>query len=207
MENEHHSPRSGDSGKRATGAVEEGLEKAKAKASQTFEEAQRQGKSHLDAQKDKAVEQVEKLSDALGQASARLRDEGQPSLATYTDQVASSMTSLAEKFRERSVDDLIRETKNLARREPALFLAGSVALGFAISRFFKASSTDQESGQPITSNTTEVFPERAEPARPPAYEKLEGSPGAGALPQQDRPLSPENLAKKPSSANLEKKGV
>jgi len=207
MENEHGNPRVTDSGKRATAVAGEGLEKAKAKASQTLEEAQRQGKGHFDAQKDKAAEQVEKLSDALDQASARLRDEGQPSLATYTDQVASSMTSLAEKLRERSVDDLIRETKNLARREPALFLAGSVALGFAISRFFIASSTDEESGQRITSNAPDTFSRRAEFARQPAYEEGEGIASAGAIPQQDRPFSSENLDKTHSSAKFEKKGV
>jgi hypothetical protein len=43
-------------------------------------------------------------------------------------------------LRERDIDDFATELGQLARRNPGVFLAGSVALGFGIARFFKARS-------------------------------------------------------------------
>jgi hypothetical protein len=48
------------------------------------------------------------------------------------------MRQLAGGLRERDIDDFARELADLARRNPGVFLAGSVALGFGIARFFKA---------------------------------------------------------------------
>ncbi|HEX2227728.1 MAG TPA: hypothetical protein VHM64_11340 [Candidatus Binatia bacterium] len=197
MENKDRSPTAGDSSKTATETVNAGIGEAKAKASQTLEEAQRRGKDHLSAQKHNAAEQAEKFSDALDQASARLREEGQPSLAQYTEQIASSISGLAEKFRERSVDDLIRDTRDLARREPGLFLAGSVALGFAISRFFKASLTDRGSEQQITSSASEDFIEGPEVAYNPSptYREAERRAGTGTVASSERPHPSEHFEK------------
>ena len=208
MENKDRSPTAGISGKTTNETASGGIEDAKAKASQTLDEAQRRGKDQLSAQKHKAAEQAGKLSDALDKASARLREEGEPSLAHYTEQIASSISGLAEKFRERSVDDLIRDTRDLARREPGLFLAGSVALGFAISRFFKASltdreaehitsRTDRESEQRITSSAPEDFIEGPEVAYNPSptHREAERRASTGTLAPSDRPHSSEHLEK------------
>ena len=205
MENKDRSPTAGDSAKTATETASGGIEEAKAKASQTLEEAQRRGKDHLSAQKHKAAEQAGKLSDALDQASARLREEGQPSLAQYTEQIASSISGLAEKFRERSVDDLIRDTRDLARREPGLFLAGSVALGFAISRFFKASLIDREAEQRIPSSAPENFIEGPEVAYNPSptHREAERRAATGTLAPSERPQSSEHFEK----TDFEQKGV
>jgi hypothetical protein len=205
MENKDRSPDLTESGKASGQGVREEMDKAKAKASQTLEEARREGKSRVSTQKDRAAEQAGKISDALGQASARLRDEGEPSLARYTDQIASSISGLAEKFRERSVDDLLRDTRDLARREPALFLAGSVALGFAISRFFKASSQPDHRedewnyGARAGSDELPGDPDFGA-AQEPTYGGAPVTP-TGRVPQQDHSFSGS------VQTDIEKKGV
>jgi hypothetical protein len=52
------------------------------------------------------------------------------------------MRQLSGGLRERDVDEFARELGALARRNPGMFLAGSVALGFGVARFFKARSPD-----------------------------------------------------------------
>jgi hypothetical protein len=42
-------------------------------------------------------------------------------------------------MRERSVDDLAEELRQLARRNPGVFVLGSLGAGFALARFMKAS--------------------------------------------------------------------
>jgi hypothetical protein len=212
MENKERSPNFDVSGNASTDTARDVVDKAKAKVSETLEEAQRQGKSRVGAQKDRAAEQAGKLSDALGQASARLRDEGEPSLARYTEQLASSISGLADRFRDRSVDDLLRDTRDLARREPALFLAGTVALGFAISRFFKASSSDRhdsygdgEYGEEWSGRAghSEAIPGDPEFGAPePAYGGAQvGTPEN--VRQPDNPFSPGTVDR----TDFDKKGV
>jgi hypothetical protein len=43
---------------------------------------------------------------------------------------------------DRSLEDLVSDARALAQRNPGLFVAGGVALGFALSRFLKASAGD-----------------------------------------------------------------
>src|SRR5690606_28650321 len=59
----------------------------------------------------------------------------------YGRSLASMMRQLAGGLRERDVDEFASELATFARRNPGAFLAGSVALGFGLSRFLKASST------------------------------------------------------------------
>jgi len=54
--------------------------------------------------------------------------------------IAQSMVDLADNLRGKSVDELVGEVNRLARNNPGLFIAGSVALGFGLTRFARPSS-------------------------------------------------------------------
>jgi len=45
----------------------------------------------------------------------------------------------ANGLRDKSADELLRDVRNLARRQPALFIGGSVAVGILAARFLKSS--------------------------------------------------------------------
>jgi hypothetical protein len=102
----------------------------------------------LETSKRTAAEQIEGVAQALDSARARL-DESQPNLAAYAGQIATGVSNLATRLRDGSVEELLDDTRRLARRNPALFLAGGVALGFALSRFVKSSaeSSAQSAGE------------------------------------------------------------
>jgi hypothetical protein len=121
---------------RATNKIDD----AKKMASDIAEDAKRQGRAKLDSGKQTAADQTEKLANAVERAAQELGGGEQQSLADYAGQLASSMRSLAENLRGRSIDELLRETQQLARKNPTLFFVGSVAVGVAVSRFLKASS-------------------------------------------------------------------
>ena len=48
--------------------------------------------------------------------------------------------NLATRLREGSIDELVDDTRALARRNPGLFIAGGLVAGFVLARFVKASS-------------------------------------------------------------------
>ncbi len=79
-------------------------------------------------------------AEALGCAADSLRDQGEETLAQATTSVASVLSDYAERIDKRTAEDLMQDAVGLARRNPTLFVLGSVGLGLALSRFFKASS-------------------------------------------------------------------
>lgn len=80
------------------------------------------------------------LSDAIDAAASNLDDHDREGLARYARELSSNLASAAGQLEGRSVDELARDAKRLARNSPALFMLGSIAVGFGLSRFFKASA-------------------------------------------------------------------
>jgi hypothetical protein len=61
-------------------------------------------------------------------------------LAEYAQRLSEGVARVADHVRHRSLDELTADAQMLARRNPAVFLVGSVAVGLALSRFMKARS-------------------------------------------------------------------
>jgi hypothetical protein len=57
--------------------------------------------------------------------------------------MSTRLSEAAHHLEGRSIDELANDAKRLARENPALFMLGSVAVGFGLSRFFKASEKHQ----------------------------------------------------------------
>lgn len=110
------------------------------------EQLKRDSRQRLESGKRSAATHIEEVANAIDRASEQL-DQNEPTLAAYAGQIAAGVGKLATRLREDSFDKLLGQTRQLARRNPALFLAGGVALGIALSRFLKASAepSDEES--------------------------------------------------------------
>ena len=120
------------------------ISKVKSEAAGVAQDVKRQGQEQFEAHKQTAADQTEKLAAVVDRVSEELKGQDQESLADYAGQLAGSMKSFADSLRERNLDELVKDTQQLARNNPTLFLMGSVAVGIALSRFLKASS--QRSG-------------------------------------------------------------
>ena len=103
------------------------------------------GRQQLESRKRVAAEQIEEVAHALSRAGEQL--ENQPTLAGYTNQIATSVSNLATRLRDGSLEDLIEDTRQLARRNPGLFILGSFIGGVALARFLKSSERTAQSGE------------------------------------------------------------
>ncbi|WP_313055730.1 hypothetical protein [Pseudomonas lopnurensis] len=121
-------------------------EDAKAKARQAAEEVKQQGKAQLENYRGSAADELEKVAQSAKAAAAELENQDRAGLSHYVSDMAQSMVELADNLRGKSVDELVGEVNRLARNNPALFIAGSVALGFGLTRFARASSHRAETG-------------------------------------------------------------
>ncbi len=118
----------------------EHLRELKDSAAGLAQDAQEQAMSQYEQYRDTAADQLESLAEGARSAVSDLERNDALGISHYVADMADRMTSLAENLRGKSVDQLIRQTGQLARDNPALFVAGSVAIGFGLSRFFSATS-------------------------------------------------------------------
>ena len=92
---------------------------------------------------------VEGIAGSMDAAAAHLSQEDMTRLSGYVHDMAQSLTGFAGTLRERSGDEMLQDISAMARRNPALFLGGSVALGFGLSRFARAGRTQRERKLPV----------------------------------------------------------
>jgi hypothetical protein len=92
----------------------------------------------LESAKAQLAEGAERVAAAVERTADELEGDGGEGLSGFGHSAATLMRQLAGGLRERDVEEFARELGALARRNPGVFLAGSVALGFGIARFFKA---------------------------------------------------------------------
>jgi hypothetical protein len=126
------------------------------RASDAFDGSSSQADGAADARErvaDAAKRQAESLyrdasssaaeaSAAIGDAAATLESSGHETLSQAAAALSDRVRTFSTYLEDRSLEDLVGDARRLAQRNPGLFIAGGVALGFALSRFLKASSAD-----------------------------------------------------------------
>jgi hypothetical protein len=95
---------------------------------------------------------VDRGADTLGhfvramQAAGREIEPEAPGLARTLDAVASNVDGFADTIRGRSLSELVSSAAELARRNPTMFLAGTIVAGFAVSRFVRSTAPASSEG-------------------------------------------------------------
>ena len=93
--------------------------------------------------KESVAEEVSGLASVLRNAADELRS-GSPQERTL-GQIANGLADASEAIRDKDLGEIVHSVSDFARRNPAMFLGASVLLGFAATRFVKASSGSQAS--------------------------------------------------------------
>lgn len=106
----------------------------------TGDEVSKEAKSKAEHAKDYAADELEKLSEATDSAAQSLEDGQHEKLSSYVGDIAGYVDDIASSLRDKSADDLMHEAERVARENPALFIAGGLAVGLGIARLAKAGS-------------------------------------------------------------------
>lgn len=96
--------------------------------------------SYADSQKQTATQGLHSVADALHGTGKTLESSGPAPIANYANQAGDKVDEFATYLEQSSVQNLISDAENFARQHSSLFLGGALALGFAASRFIKAST-------------------------------------------------------------------
>lgn len=148
-----------DQVKEAAGQV---VDQAKETAGQVAGQAKQQATSQLESQKERTVDTLVTVAQALRHTGQSLHEQEQTAVGGYIERAAERVETLSNYLRTRDVPALLVETQDVARRQPGLFLGGAIALGFIGARFLKSSGQRAisqrrtSSGYPATSSYSEA---------------------------------------------------
>lgn len=111
------------------------------------EHVSEEAKGRAESMKSQATDQAQRTANALGAAAEEFESRGQETLAHMLADLSRNLGELAKRVEHKSLDELVQEGGRLAERNPLLFVAGSVAAGAMLSRFFKAHDTSGDMRQ------------------------------------------------------------
>jgi hypothetical protein len=126
------------------GAQEKGQEalgQAQEKGQQAAAQAKSKLREQVDQRSSQAAEQVNQQASDLRSVSQSLRDQGKEGPAKAADRLAGYAEKAGSYLREKDSDALLADVEDFGRRQPWAVGAGALVLGFAASRFLKASSS------------------------------------------------------------------
>jgi ElaB/YqjD/DUF883 family membrane-anchored ribosome-binding protein len=107
-------------------------EEAKDRASSTVKE-------QMDTRSTQAGEQMQKVAGAMRQSSNQFREQAGETPAKVNDAVAEKVEQLSTYLTNAKADTMLSDLENVARRRPWLVAGAATVVGFAFSRFLKAS--------------------------------------------------------------------
>lgn len=131
----------------ATKAAAKGAEMAKDVAGKAKDEAVAFAEDAAATVRETAVDGADAARETLADTGDRLArtlqdtaDDIQGVGAKVMSGAAGGLSTAANTLRSHSVDDLLGAAKDFAKRHPGAFAAGAAVAGFALARFFRAST-------------------------------------------------------------------
>lgn len=199
--------------------TEQAAEQAKDKAQQGARQAKRTVRDQVDQRSTQAGERVATTAQDIRTVGEELRNQGKDQPAKLADQAAERAERLGDYLQRSDGDRILRDVEDFGRQRPWAVIAGGLALGFAASRFLKASSSrryEESSPRELTAGAPtsrtglaadDAVAGYGRPVPPPPGDALEGydrpaPPPADALEGYDRPAPPPMTAPLPGEGDL-----
>ncbi len=112
-------------------------DKAKTAAGKTAQKVADTAASQAEAAKSAAADEVSGVASALRKAAEDMR-KGSPQERTF-GQIAEGIADVSDAMREKDLSTMVQDVSAFARKNPMVFLGGAALIGFAATRFAKAS--------------------------------------------------------------------
>lgn len=126
------------------GTLEQVTSQAKQTLTDTVDGVKQQATSKLEQQKQHTAERLSGIANALRNTGQDLHQQDE-TVAQYVDSFADQVERISGYIQNKDIGELFNDAQQLARRQPELFVAGALAAGFLVGRFFKSSSTPSSS--------------------------------------------------------------
>lgn len=124
--------------------MQEAVESVKSQASEVAENVKSDVQARANTAKQSVADEVADVADALRAAADKTR-HGSPQERTI-GQIAESLADASDAIRGKDFSEMVGGINNFARNNPTVFLGAAALIGFAASRFGKASTSASPAG-------------------------------------------------------------
>ncbi len=139
--------------------AEQAKQQAKDKAQDAAGQAKRGLRDQVDTRSTQAGERVSGMAGDARSVAEQLRQQGKDQPAGLAEQAAQRAESLGDYLQRSDGNTILRDVEDFGRSRPWAMIAGGLALGFAASRFLKASSSRRyESSARLPARRADVAP-------------------------------------------------
>jgi F0F1-type ATP synthase membrane subunit b/b' len=137
------SPPDGSAVEQAQEKVQEVGHQAQQQAQKVAGQARDRIRGQVDQRSTQAGEQIAGQAGDMRTVADQLREQGKDKPAQLAEQAARQAERMASYLKESGPERMLGDAERLARQRPWAVVAGGIALGFAASRFLKASSAER----------------------------------------------------------------
>ena len=109
-----------------------------------LDNVKQQASAQLDSQKGRATDGLSAIAHAVRGTTDELRREQHDVIAQYVERMADQLEQFSTQLRNKDITALLADARQLARRQPAIFIGGSFAAGLLAARFLKSSRRDDD---------------------------------------------------------------
>jgi hypothetical protein len=176
MPNTPNAPAGQDTGvkDKAKSAASETAQSLKESARGAADTMSSEAANYANQARDTAASEVKGVASALRKASDELRT-GSPQERTFS-QIADTLADFADTVRDKDMGELVGSVNTFARRNPLAFIGGAALVGFAATRFAKASESRPRSGDTYGADYRDMDRPVPSDRRPLASTDIGGSP-------------------------------
>jgi ElaB/YqjD/DUF883 family membrane-anchored ribosome-binding protein len=121
---------------------------AQEKAQQAAGKAQDRVREQIDQRSSQAADQIKEQGSDLRSVGESLREQGKDGPAKAADRLAEYAEKVGGYLSDKDSHALLADAEDFGRKQPWAVAAGGIALGFAASRFLKASSSERYQSHP-----------------------------------------------------------
>ncbi|HET8612157.1 MAG TPA: hypothetical protein VFL92_05265 [Sphingomonas sp.] len=115
-------------------------DRASAKAAEIKDQASDKARDYAEQGKTRASGALDEVARFIGDNADRVDEKLGSGYGDYVRRASDAVSGVATGLREKDVDELMEEARNLVRRSPALAIGAAAAAGFLIARLVKAGS-------------------------------------------------------------------
>ena len=124
----------------AAGIKDDLRDKASAKAAEFKDQYADKARSYAEQGKDRASAGLDSVAKMIGDGAGQVDGALGASYGDYVRKAADAVSGFSDTLREKDVDELIDDARDLVRRSPAIAIGAAAAAGFVLARIIKAGS-------------------------------------------------------------------
>lgn len=104
-------------------------------------------RSFAETGKERATGALEDLSQVVSEAAGSIDERLGSEYGEYARRAADAVSGLADTLRERDVDQLFEDGRNMVRKSPGMALGAAAVLGFTLVRLIKSGMDDERASR------------------------------------------------------------